>query len=322
MTDRADDADGVTDGDPQHDDADAGRARTVAGRLAGARLDRVVGELFEVPMAAARRLIAARRVLVDERHGRKGDTVRACQAVRVEWSGRWLVPAPDPRLRVLFTDVDVIVVDKLAGVPCHPLVPGEGGTVVDAVAASFPEIERASPQAPREAGLVHRLDTGTSGCLVLARHERAWRELRAAFSANTVNKRYLALVHGRVDGAHVAEAAIAHDPGDQRRMRVDPAGRPARSEIRAVVSGEDASLVEIVMHGGRRHQLRVHLASLGHPIVGDQLYGAPPAADARWPLLHARALELPGRARIEAPSPAALLTAATARGLAVEPEPQ
>ncbi|OGQ13051.1 MAG: hypothetical protein A2138_14545 [Deltaproteobacteria bacterium RBG_16_71_12] len=290
------------------------------GDLDGARLDRAVSVLFDVPVAAARRLVAARRVLVDERRRRKGDTVRAGQTVLVEGPGRWLAPAPDPRLRVLFNDAELIVVDKPAGVPCHPLIPGEGGTVVDALAALFPEIERASPEAPREAGLVHRLDTGTSGCLAVARSEKAWRELRAAFATDAVLKRYQALVHGQVVGERVVEARVAHDPADPRRMRVDPAGRPATSVVRALVSGADVSLVEVVMHGGRRHQLRVHLASLGHPIVGDALYGAPRAADMVWPLLHARSLELPGRARVQAPLPAALFAAAAARGLAVEAE--
>lgn len=292
--------------------------RLVPADLNGARVDRAVAELFELPVATARRLLEAGRVRVDGAKRKKGEAVKAGQALALEGGGRWLAPAADARVRVLRLEADRIVVDKPAGMPCHPLVPGEGGTVVDALAALHPEIEAASPEAPREAGLAHRLDTGTSGCLVVARTPTSWRALREAFASDRVEKRYLALVEGSVGAKRVVEEPIGHDPSDSRRMRVDPLGRAARSEVRPLVSGPRATLVEVLMQGGRRHQLRVHLAQLGHPIVGDVLYGAAPAADALLPLLHCRALVLPGNAPITAPLPAPMLAAARARGLAVE----
>lgn len=308
----------IDDGDDQrgHSDTD----RVVPAALDGARVDHALAELFELPTAAARRLLHAGRALVDGRARAKGDEVRAGQTLALLGGGRWLAPKPDPRVAALRVEATLIVVDKPAGMPCHPLVPGEGGTVVDALSASFPEIEHASPEAPREAGLVHRLDTGTSGCLAIARSAATWRQLRAAFAADDVEKRYQALVQGHVVGARTVDAPVAHDPTDARRMRLDPSGRAARSDVRPLASGAACSLVEVVMHGGRRHQLRVHLASLGHPIVGDVLYGATAANDAPWPLLHAGSLTLPGYARVVAPLPTALLAAARARGLAVQPE--
>ncbi len=294
--------------------------RQVPPDLHGARADRAVAELFELPVATARRLIEAGRVRLDERRCKKGDAVNAGQTMSLPGQGRWLVPVVDQRVVVLREDLDVLFVDKPAGLPCHPLVPGEGGTVVDALAVQFPEIEGASPQAPREAGLVHRLDTGTSGCLAVARTASTWGALRQAFASDLVDKRYLALVEGELAKARVVETPIAHDPADTRRMRVDAAGRPATSEVRPLVMGAAASLVEVIMHGGRRHQLRVHLASCGHPIVGDVLYGAAAAVDAPSPLLHARTLTLPGRPRVQAQLPPALVAAARARGLAVAPD--
>lgn len=299
---------------PGDDDAST---RTVPPALDGARVDRALAELFELPVAAARRLLEAGRARVDGARRKKGDAVRAGAALVLEGGGRWLVPAADPHVRVLHLEPELIVVDKPAGMPCHPLVPGEGGTVVDALALLHPEIEGASPEEPREAGLVHRLDTGTSGALVVARSPASWRALRAAFSSDEVEKRYLALVEGALAGATVVGVPIGHDPADPRRMRADPGGRPASSEVRPVESNATASLVEVTMHGGRRHQVRLHLAALGHPIVGDELYGAAAADDAPWPLLHALTLTLPGHAPVTAPLPEALVRAARARGLAV-----
>lgn len=294
--------------------------RTVPLALDGARLDRATAQLFDLPVSTARRLIAQGRVRLDGKRRAKGDQVRAQQAIALQGGARWLVPAVDPGLSVVHIESDLVIVDKPAGMPCHPLVPGEGGTVVDALAALFPEIERASPEAPREAGLVHRLDTGTSGCLAVARTEDAWRTLRAAVGSDDADKGYLALVEGVLAASHTITAPIAHESADTRRMRCDPDGRAATSEVRPRAHSADATLVELVLRGGRRHQLRVHLASIGHPIVGDELYGAPARAGVVWPLLHARSLTLPGRPPVVAPAPAPFVSAARARGLAVDGE--
>src|SRR5207248_854247 len=129
----------------------------------------------------------------------------------------------------------------------------------------------------------------------------AWTELRAAFAEDRVEKRYLAVVEGALAESLVLEDAIAHDPRDARRMIVDASGRSARTEVAPLAASARATLVDVRAHGGRRHQIRVHLAAAGHPLVGDVLYGATPAPDAPWHLLHATALGLPGRALVTAP---------------------
>lgn len=293
---------------------------TVPAGLDGVRADRALAALLDVGVNAARRLMQARRVRIDGRLASKGDLVRAGSNVVLEGGGAWLVPARAPALAPLLVDAHVVIVDKPAGMPCHPLVPGEGGTVVDALAAAYPEIATASPDA-REAGLVHRLDTGTSGCLAVARDRASWGALREAFSSGGVVKRYLALVEGNVQQRLVIESPLVHDAGDRRRMRLALAGDVGAQDCAtvafAVARGAGHTLVEVEARGGRRHQVRAHLAGAGHPLVGDALYGAPDSPDCPWHLLHASALGLPGRDVVLAPLPRAFREAAARRGLAV-----
>lgn len=293
----------------------------VPAALDGARTDRALAELLDVGVNAARRLIDAGRVGVDGKRSKKGDAVRAASVVTVEGGGAWLVPSPMAALVILHEDDGVLVVDKPAGLAAHPLVPGEGGTIVDALAARYPEIADASPDA-REGGLVHRLDTGTSGCLAVARDRATWSALRLAFSTgDDVFKRYLAIVEGHVASPLVVDGALTHDSHDRRRMRAaapDEAGQHARTTALPIASSSSSfSLVEVEALGGRRHQVRAHLAAAGHPLVGDTLYGAAAADDAAWHLLHANALGLPGRPVIRAPVPLGFRQAASTRGLVV-----
>lgn len=184
--------------------------------------------------------------------------------------------------------------------------------------------------------LVHRLDVGTSGVVLLARDVDAHRELAAAFAARRVDKAYLALVWGRPrPAAGRFDQPLAPDRLDRRRMRVDAAGRAATSDYETLGRAAHVSLLRLVPHTGRTHQLRVHLASVGHPIVGDDLYGGPrhrgvrdpalrKALDPGRPLLHAWRLRLPpGRTTRElivtAPLPADLCAALAATGI---PEPR
>ncbi len=184
--------------------------------------------------------------------------------------------------------------------------------------------------------LVHRLDVGTSGVVLLARDTEAHRGLAVAFAARQVEKTYLALAWGRPrPPAGRFDRPLGPDRRDRRRMRIDPAGRAAASDYRTVGRGRQVSLLQLTPHTGRTHQLRVHLASAGHPIVGDDLYGGPRhrgvrdpalrrALDPGRPLLHAWRLHLPpGRATVElivtAPLPADLRAALAAAGI---PEPR
>jgi len=235
-------------------------------------------------------LIADGSVRVDGRRARKGDLVRTGMRVTLP---RETVLAPNATLplTVLHEDPQLVAVDKPGGVPSHPLDPRERDTIANALLARYPET------APLAGGLVHRLDGGTSGVLLAARSAEAWSALRAAFRARKVAKRYLALTRGVAPEAVVLDLALSHHPSDRRRMvpaRPGTRSWPARSAVQRLATDGAVSLVAVTMHSGVTHQIRVHLAHLGHPVLGDTLYGdaagaLPPGRHA----LHAAALHLP-----------------------------
>jgi 23S rRNA pseudouridine1911/1915/1917 synthase len=288
----------------------------VPSALDGARVDRAIAELYDLPVNAVRRLLLVDRVRVDGRRVKKGDSVRAGSTIRLEGHGAWLVPSSAHAVPQLYVDEHVIVVDKPAGMPCHPLVPGEGGSVVDALVAHFADIAVASED-PREGGLVHRLDTGTSGCLAVARDRATWTALRSAFRDGAVGKTYLALVEGAVSHALVIDDALGHDPADPRRMVALAGGQRATTHVTPLSVTPSHSLVEVRADGGRRHQVRVHLAIAGHPLVGDVLYGAAQQEETPWHLLHASSLQVPGLRSVTAPVPSMFARLAERRGLVV-----
>lgn len=262
---------------------------TVDVAVAGERLDVFLAIRGAVPSAAAaRRAIAAGTVRVDGRREKKGARVRAGQVVELleSESGE---AVPTLALEVLYEDADIVAVAKPGGVASHPLRPGETGTVADALVARFPECAEASPDR-REGGLGHRLDHGTSGVLIAARHPEAWRLLRAALGAPDCQKIYLAEVIGRLAPTPVDSTYISRPSADtwlvdapigrtgRRGGRVRLGGGrqplPARTEVRVVEERESTTLVEACLSKGRAHQVRAHLAHLGNPVVGDDVYGA------------------------------------------------
>jgi 23S rRNA pseudouridine1911/1915/1917 synthase len=283
--------------------------------LAGARLDLAAATLFDLPRAAVRRLCEQHRLLLDGKRGKKGDPVRLDAVLTLVGGAAWFVP--DARsATVLFECADYLIVDKPAGVACHPLVPGEGGTVIDGLITRFPELADASPDA-REGGLVHRLDTDTSGCLCIARTKKAHQALRDAFDHGQVTKTYLALVRGRLDAPLVIEDAIDHDATDARKMTVG-AGKSARTRVEPIAVASTTTLVRVWPDWGRRHQVRIHLASRDFPLVGDVLYGATEAAGALpGHALHALSLGLPGATEVTAPVPSAFAELARLLGCPV-----
>lgn len=276
----------------------------------GERADIIVAAALGMSVREARTLFEARQVSHSGRQVRKGDRLRHGMVLRVWPPAPWLVEVAPVGLELVFHDEEFVVVHKPAGVPSHPLHRGEGGTAADGIAAWFPECSTASPDA-REAGLVHRLDTNTSGLLAAARTRTQWTMLREAFAAEKVHRCYLALVEGSLSEAMVVDSPIAHDPRDARRMSVVDDGEAGRGSARAakttvtpVVSASAGSLVLVRIKGGRRHQVRTHLAHRGWPLVGDLLYGGRPCAAREGHVLHAVALSLPGRDRmIAAPPP-------------------
>lgn len=287
---------------------------------AAGRLDRALADALGVGRAAVKQAFAAGEVRLSGRRARASDPALPGALVEIELAAPPGPPSPEPQLAlaVLADEARWLVADKPAGVATHPLLHGEGGTLANAVAARYPACAEASPD-PRDGGAVQRLDLETSGCVLFAKDRGAWEMLHAQLAARAVEKVYVALVLGRVTAGGVCSVPLA-----QRGGRVVPApdptrppkatGRPREAETRWEVARAlpAATLLEVRIATGVMHQIRAHLAFLGHPVVGDALYGGEAA---RRPglsrhFLHAAALgfERPegGRARVESPLPAEL----------------
>lgn len=293
---------------------------------AGARVDALAARLLAVSAREAARHVDEGGARVDGRKAKKGDRVRAGERLSVAALVPWLAPADAAWWLVMHEDDEVLVVDKPAGVACHPLARGEGGTLIDVAAFHRPEVATAGDD-PREGGLVHRIDNLTSGLVCVAKTPAAFHALRAALAAGDVGRAYLAAVLGEVTEPLVLDGPIAHDPSDGRRMVVAREGvrhrgepRVARSAVTPVSHGPDVTLVHVHLEGGRRHQIRAHLADAGHPLLGDELYGGPPLDERPGQALHAHELDLPGRPPLLSPLPQDLQRALERRGVALHPD--
>lgn len=256
------------------------------------RADELVAEALGVSRRSVARSFERGDVRVAGRRARKGDAVAEGDLVEVVLPPSPApVPEPDVALEILWQDDALVAVNKPPGVASHPLEPGERGTLANALAARFPECVEAGAD-PREAGLVHRLDDGTSGVLVAARDRIAWEATRAAFRGREVEKVYLALVEGAVDDGFVVELPIAHDRARGGGRVGGDRAQPARSEFTVEDRRGARTLLRCVTRTGRVHQVRVHLAASGHPVVGDTRYGGP-AWDRPGFFLHAAQITLP-----------------------------
>jgi len=261
----------------------------------GPRLDAFLAvALAALPRRLVRRVIAEGDVRVNGRRAAKGLRLRPGDEITLPDLPDALAPEPALALPVLYEDAALAVIDKPGGMRAHALDPRQRGTAAAFVLARWPETaEIGDALAP---GLIHRLDGGTSGVLVVARTRESFATLRAALAARRIEKRYLAVVAGAAEDTRV-DTPLAHDTRDRRRMAAAKPGDrawPAESEIRVVTPGRERSLVAVTMRTGVTHQIRVHLALTGHPVVGDTLYGGPPAdlPEGRH-ALHASGITLP-----------------------------
>lgn len=241
----------------------------------------------------AKTLIDAGRVRIDGRRARKGQEVAPGTVVDVEDrpdQPQGLRPNPALAMTILHEDAVVVAVDKPPGMPTPALSAGETDTVANFLIARFPDI--ATVGAPLEPGLVHRLDNDTSGVLLAARTDAAHTDLRRQFSDRRVVKKYLALVRGDVAQAMTIDAPIDHGRGKRRRMRLaEPgSGRDAVTHVLPLRRFGSHTLLEVEMRSGVRHQIRVHLAAIGHPIDGDRLYDSEADPAVGRHLLHASSI--------------------------------
>jgi 23S rRNA pseudouridine1911/1915/1917 synthase len=305
---------------------DAVLTETIPSALDGERLDRVVAMLADVSRTASAALIGAGGVTLGGVAATVGKVrVRAGDVVAVDTAlvPRAEAPAPDATVAftVVYEDDDVIVVDKPAGLVVHPGAGNRDGTLVNGLLARFPGLlDIGDADRP---GIVHRLDAGSSGLLVVARTDAALRSLQAQFADRSAGRRYDVLLWGHPSAPHgVIDAPIGRDPADPLKMAVVAGGRAARTEyevIRRFASPAALALVSCRLETGRTHQIRVHLTAVGHPLVGDSVYGARRATlGLGRPFLHASELSFRhprsgDDARFESPLPADL--AAVLHGL-------
>jgi 23S rRNA pseudouridine1911/1915/1917 synthase len=246
--------------------------------LDGERLDAALARMFGLSRASAAELISSGQVLLGGRTAAKSERVPA---------GEWLdvtlpaaapavpVPRAVPGLAVVYEDADIVVVDKPRGVAAHPTPGWTGPTVLEGLLAAGHTI--ATSGAAERQGIVHRLDANTTGLMVLAKSEPAYSALKQAFREREVDKRYHALVQGHPDPLRgTIDAPIARHPAGDGRFAVVADGRPSVTHYDTLEAFRGASLAEIILETGRTHQIRVHMAALRHPCVGDRLYGADP----------------------------------------------
>lgn len=282
---------------------------TVDASHVGKRLDRfIVDALPELSRARVRVMLDEGRVRVDGRRARKGDPLREGAVVELQGAAPPAdftpVATPDAPLTVRHEDPALLVVDKPAGQPTHPLKPDEVGTLANALVGRYPETAAVGFR-KREPGLLHRLDTDTSGLVLVARTAAAFEALRAAQLSDAITKRYLALVEGEVASDGVVDLPLVphrKDPKrveavtDHVRLRAGTRTHEARTHYRPARAFDGYTLVEVEISRGFRHQIRAHLAAAGHPLVGDTLYRGPALPESLGSLerhfLHASELRL------------------------------
>lgn len=247
--------------------------------LAGERLDVGLTRLLGLSRTRAAELVASGDVLIDGRPAGKSDRLVAGSLLQIDLREPEIrqvaPPEPVPGMTVLFDDDDLVVVDKPIGVAAHPSPGWTGPTVVGGLAAAGYRISTSG--AAERQGIVHRLDVGTSGVMAVAKSEAAYTSMKAQFKERTVDKLYHAVVQGHCDPLRgTIDAPIGRHPSHEYKFAVVTGGKDSVTHYDTVEAFPHASLLEVHLETGRTHQIRVHMAALRHPCVGDLTYGADP----------------------------------------------
>ena len=259
---------------------------------AGIRLDHfLVTRITQCSRKMLKELFDEERIFLNERIARKGEKINPGDRIAVRLPAPLSsIPLPDFSIAfsVIYQDQDLLVIDKPGQIPVHPLKIWERGTLANALIGNYPEL-RGVGATPLEPGLVHRLDTGTSGILVVGRNRPSWTSLKQDLKCGRWTKKYLTLVEGMFERDRLIDLPLAHHPGDRRLMipLKTPEtphrgkGYPAQTRIAVRKPFREFTLLEADLITGVTHQIRVHLAESGHPVVGDPLYGKekPPVLD-------------------------------------------
>jgi 23S rRNA pseudouridine1911/1915/1917 synthase len=280
---------------------------TVAAEQAGIRLDNFVGQILpHLSRREVEKAIDGKLVLVNDRRSRKGQRLAAGESVTFVGPAQWLSERPLPNLQlpvaIVYEDSHLLVVDKPAGIDTHGFSGRDRQTLANFLAARRPEI-LAVGKSNWEPGLVHRLDRETSGLVLIAKTQSSFEHLRIQLRDRQIRKTYWGLVWGITVAEGSVSYSLAHDAQDRRRMRavIGPRARTgtqkswqAVTRFHKVNGTQRLSLLEIEMETGVTHQIRVHLATIGHPLVGDRLYGSEDRETfgLRRHFLHAHRLEL------------------------------
>jgi 23S rRNA pseudouridine1911/1915/1917 synthase len=251
--------------------------------LDGDRVDSGLAKLLGFSRTFAADVVDAGGVVVDGQVVSKSDRLRRDTWLEVSWAPReelCIVETPVEDLTIIYDDDDLVVVDKPVGVAAHPSVGWTGPTVLGALAAAGFRISTSG--AAERAGIVHRLDAGTSGLMVVAKSEEAYTWLKRLFHDREVDKIYHAVVQGHPDPlAGTIDAPIGRHPRSDWKFAVVASGKPSVTHYETIEAFPSASLLEIHLETGRTHQIRVHMAAQRHPCVGDAMYGADPGISAR-----------------------------------------
>ncbi|MBX3087116.1 MAG: RluA family pseudouridine synthase [Cryobacterium sp.] len=272
------------------------RSIQVPASLAGERADVALSRLLGFSRTYSAEVIDSGGLEVAGKVLRKSELLTEGALLSVTWqpkSEAEIVPEDITALSVVHLDDDLVVIDKPAGVASHPSLGWEGPSVLGVLSARGISVSGLGPA--ERSGIVHRLDVGTSGLMVVARSDLAYQRLKAAFKHREVEKIYRAVVQGHPDPLFgTIDAPIGRHPRSRWKFAVTADGKPSVTHFRTIEAFRSASLLEVELETGRTHQIRVHLAANHHPCVGDELYGADRKLSARLELtrqwLHAMRL--------------------------------